>query len=312
MASDSKFSSNETGFVALPPRTVIDVTGNDRATFLHNLCTADVQVLQPGQGTEAFFTDVKGRVLAHGFVLCGDDSLTIDTVGEQAAILMSHLDRYIIREDVKLHDRSREFAYLIVCGESCAACVDLTFGAAPKETLGHIGQSEAVIRSPMVNMTNFLVRLPATEIAKAQTHLEEAGAVKCGLQAFELLRIEACFPYYGLDITDRNLPQEVGRNKQAISFTKGCYLGQETVARLDALGHVNWELSVLRGDSAAGLASGSELEADGEVVARVGSSVNTPDGQLSLLAYVRAAVAKPGQVLETSMGTFQVLRVGAA
>ena len=299
--------TGDVGFVELPARTVIELTGADRATLLHNLCTADVQALQAGQGVEAFFTDVKGKVLSHVFVLCSTDAITLDTTGSQAESLMPHLDRYIIREDVQIQDRSAEFAHLLLSGLHSPAAVGETFGDTPTEMLAHTGDEIVVVRSPMVAPPNFLLRLPTAAKPEVVQRLQAAGAVACEPEMYEALRIETGFPVVGTDISDRNLPQEVGRDAEAISFTKGCYLGQETVARLDALGHVNWMLAGLRAAEAKAVDVGTELEVDGHVVARACSSAYSPQyDALLLLAYVRAAHAKPGTELLTTQGAFVV------
>ena len=92
------------------------LTGADRQTFLNNFCTNDVKRLAPGDSCEAFFTNVKGKILGHGLVTCRDDELVFITVPGQAAKLIEHLDRYVIREDVQLRDTTAERAYLLIAG----------------------------------------------------------------------------------------------------------------------------------------------------------------------------------------------------
>jgi folate-binding protein YgfZ len=114
----------------------------------------------------------------------------------------------------------------------------------------------------------------------------------------EMLRIEAGLPLYGIDLDERNLPQEVNRDAEAISFTKGCYLGQETVARIDALGHVNWLLTGLLLPAGPLPAAGTTFEQDGSDVARMTSSSYSPRLQRPLaMAYVRQRSSSPGTVL---------------
>src|SRR4029453_1620592 len=93
---------------------------------------------------------------------------------------------------------------------------------------------------------SFFLQVARSDVSRLITALLDSGAALCGTDAVETARIEAGFPLFGRDITDDNLPQEVGRDAKAISFTKGCYLGQETVARIDALGHVNRSLVGLK------------------------------------------------------------------
>ena len=121
-------------------------------------------------------------------------------------------------------------------------------------------------RADLAGPVGLLVSGKHDDVAAVRAALVAAGITPCGESAFEAARIEWGFPLYGRDITEANLPQEVARDALAISFTKGCYLGQETVARIDALGHVNKTLVGLRFVSPTVPADGSELTAVGQVV----------------------------------------------
>jgi folate-binding protein YgfZ len=132
--------------------------------------------------------------------------------------------------------------------------------------------------------------------------------VACGQDAFEAARIEQGFPLFGQDISDKNLPQEVGRDKLAISFVKGCYLGQETVARIDALGHVNRKLARLRFSGPAVPGPGTELRAGEQVVGEVTSASWSPRLRSPVaLGYVRTAHLSPGTRLTSSCGEAEVM-----
>ncbi|HEY1066449.1 MAG TPA: glycine cleavage T C-terminal barrel domain-containing protein, partial [Pirellulales bacterium] len=132
--------------------------------------------------------------------------------------------------------------------------------------------------------------------------LRAAGARACGRPSWETVRVEAGLPVFGIDVTDENLAQEVDRNNSAISLTKGCYLGQETVARIDALGHVN---KLLRGVRFAGETpppAGTELRRGEKVVGRVSSAVWSPNFGVVALAFVRREAAAAGTELESASG----------
>ena len=150
-------------------------------------------------------------------------------------------------------------------------------------------------------------------IEAAWPALVAAGARPCGHDAVEMARLEAGTPLFGQDITDKNLPQELARNAFAISFTKGCYLGQETVARIDALGHVNQTLCGLRFPAPHIPPPGTELTADGKVVAHVTSAAFSPRlGSPVALGFVRRGHDAPGTKLRSSLGEASVVELPLA
>ena len=154
----------------------------------------------------------------------------------------------------------------------------------------------------------FFLSYPTERHAEIQQRLGEAGVRPCGAEVFEIVRVEAGFPWYGRDIHEDCLPQEVNRDAQAISFTKGCYLGQETVARIDALGHVNRKLAGVRWYGSEMLQSGQELTVAGQAIGRVTSAVWSPRARAVLaLAYLRHGFDQPGARLETASGVAEVV-----
>lgn len=228
-------------------RTQIELTGADRAKFLHGFCTNDIKRLEPGQGCEGFLTNIKGRVVGHIFVFATATSLWLDTVSGQEAAIVSHLDRYLIREDVQFVSHP-ERAELFVTGPHAAQLLMLDEGLPP---CGHVaresfGQPFDIRRVDLFGSPGFLISLPHTALETMKSSLLAVGCIAGSSDLFESLRIAAGFPLYGIDITDENLAQEVARTSQCISFTKGCYLGQEPIARLDAMGHTNRELRRIR------------------------------------------------------------------
>ena len=220
------------GFCRLP-RTLIEFRGSDRTTFLHNLCTNDIEKLQIGQGCEAFITNVQGKTIGHVVIAVEEDSIWLSTVPGQADMLLAHFDRYLITEDVQLSDRSDDWQMLVIGGAESGPLVSQLFSVAPPSaSYSHASQQDrwSVQRVPFSVSPAFLVHLSVGESSDWKQTLTSSGAVECDLETFDSVRIESGYPEFGRDITDKNLPQEVDRDEFAISFTKGCYLGQETVS----------------------------------------------------------------------------------
>lgn len=289
------------GVVKLTDWSSITLTGNDRQKFLHNFCTNDIKRLRPGDSCEAFILNVKGKVLGHGIVSCRDGELVVFGEPGQAETLIAHLDRYLIREDVQLRDATAERSYILVAGGGATRTVVERVGDADGRILaviqgGWLGSEvECVLETAVSDRDEVIVKLM------------ELGGVAAG-EAFEAVRIEAGVPLFGTDYGNENLPQEVGRDRQAISFTKGCYLGQETVARIDALGHVNQRIAGVRFLETAVPKVGTELTQNSGVAGRVTSAVFSPRLHAPLaLAMVRNEVSSAGTRLESSAGECEVV-----
>ena len=279
-------------------RTQIQLTGADRAKFLHGFCTNDIKRLQPGQGSEGFLTNIKGKVVGHVFVFATEASLWLDTVAGQGGAIISHLDRYLIREDVQFVSHS-DRGELFITGPHAAQLLMLDEGLPPS---GHVARESFglpfdIRRVDLFGQPGFLISLPRAGVETVKLSLLAVGCVAGSSELFESLRIAAGFPLYGIDITDENLAQEVARTPQCISFTKGCYLGQEPIARLDAMGHTNRELRRLRFAPGAQPTPGTKLlaaETDDEVgVLTSVAPLKTVVGETLALGYLKTKFGKP-------------------
>jgi tRNA-modifying protein YgfZ len=232
-------------------RTQIEVTGSDRVRFLHSFTSNDIKGLKPGQGCETFVTNLKGKVAAHVFVFCGEKSHWLDgTPGQQSAII-SHLGKFVLIDDVQLIPRTDERGELFVTGPLAAQLLQLDEGTKVGNTIQRETENGAIHirRVDLLGSPGFLLSVPCEQTERVKLSLRGLGVAEGTRELFEMLRIEAGYPLYGVDITDDHLAQEVARTKQCVSFNKGCYLGQETIARLDALGHTNRELRPLQFES---------------------------------------------------------------
>lgn len=289
------------GVVELCNWSSVTVTGADRQKFLNSFCTNDVKRLKSGDSCEAFFTNVKGKISGYGIVSCREDELVIVGAPGQPPTLIEHLDRYIIREDVQLRDTTAERSYLLVAGGEAAKELHQSIELLP---------SIAVTTIPcnlVSSAYQAVVELSLIELPVVLNLIRTQEIVLAGL-AFDAVRIEAGVPLFQVDFDESNFPQEVGRDRQAISFTKGCYLGQETVARIDALGHVNQGLVGVQFSGSDVPISGVELSRAGAVVGRVTSAAFSPElGAPLALAMVRRDANAFGVQLESSIGKCEVV-----
>ena len=289
-------------------RTQIEVTGRDRVKFLHSFCTNDIKKLQPGQGCEAFVTNVNGKVLGHIFVFAERDSLWLESVAGSTATLLPHFDKYLITEDVRFADRSAEFAELLLVGEHSTELIErLGLSVAKLARNEHLSHGNDVLPVQSVRRVDWfgsptwLFLIPIAQREDTRQALIQAGASLGDVELFHSLRIAAGFPLFGIDITEDNLAQEVGRTPLAVSFTKGCYLGQEPIARIDAMGHVNRQLCRLEISSGSPPVAGTSVldkpAPDGKVVGTIASATKNrlADADKPIaLAYLRSAFAKTG------------------
>lgn len=285
-------------------RGLIEVTGRDRAAWLHNLVTNAVKTLQPGEGNYAFALNVKGRILFDCNILIYRDAIWIDLDRAALSPALSHLNRYIITEDVQLTDRSDDYARIALVGPRAAEIAD-ALGASHAAAMPVPGLTSATL----VQKSRPLVRTDFAGVFGAELFIEAADAVACwsrlleigrpvelgpvGWRALEILRIEAGRPAYGRELHDEVLPAETGQLSRAVSFVKGCYLGQEVVERMRSHGAVARGLVSLRlGELPSTLPA--PLIGDAGEAGRLTSACQSPtSGSAIGLGYVRAAI-KPG------------------
>jgi len=264
--------------------SVLLVSGPDAVRFIDNFTTAAVSPLAVGRGTEGFFTDARGWVLALTTILRTTDGLWIDAPAGLAVGLREHLEHYHIREQFELTDASDAFTHVVVAGPQSAAWLEARCGAIlPTELLGHVrGQlgpvPVAIVRIDWYGPTSFLLQAATADRKRLTAWLESERLPAANAVAAEAVRIEVGMPAPA-DIPEKTLPQELGRDQRAICFTKGCYLGQETVARIDALGHVNRRFVALAIDALEHSplpAAGAVVRAGNEVVGRLSSVCFSP------------------------------------
>jgi len=282
----------------LPQRSLVVATGRDAVAFVDRFTTASLAPLMPGHGTESVFCDARGHVLAVALVLRTDDGLEIDAGAPASSALLEHLEHHHIREQVEFRDASSAHATMLMAGPAAADWLAARLGAvaaAPGDHTGGVagGTAVQVVRIDGYGPDAFLLRTAAADAAALRGWLADSGLAMATSEAIETVRIEQRTPA-SVDIPEKTLPQELDLPARAICFTKGCYLGQETVARLDALGHVNRRLAVVGCAGRVPPPLGTPLLADGAPVATITSACAAPGAEASLaLALVHRRGAEP-------------------
>ena len=290
-------------------RGLLRMVGEDALDLLHRLSTQDLLALQPGEGAATVLTTSKGRILDVIVVQRRADSLRLHVSPGNQPRVLEWLDTYTILEDSEASDATAEHGQLLVFGPAVGEIVGAAASDPALEGLGLFHHREARLAAAEVTITRaeapagggFHVATPASEMAAARQALIDAGAVPVDPDTLEVLRVEAGLPAFGSELDERWNPHEAGLERH-ISYTKGCYIGQEVIARLDAYDKVQRELRGLRALGGVVPPVGSKLLADGKDAGAVTSGIDSPDFGPIALAYVRRAHAEPGARLVTSDG----------
>ena len=270
---------------ALEDLGVLLVTGEDRQSWLNGMVTGDVAKLEPGARLEVCFTNVKGKVVALADVWHAGDCLRVVTERERIGVLLTMLERLIVMEDVTIADDSAAWSVLSVQGPVAQAVVERAgLAGLPSDRTGSGG---------------FDLLQPVVDSDAAVERLLDAGAVRGSPAALEALRLEAAAPRWGADVTDDLFPQEARLEAHRVSFTKGCYVGQEPVTRLQSRGHANRFLTPLDLGDADPPTAGAVVRRGDAEVGRITSSARGPTvGRTIALALLRREAAGPGTDLD--------------
>ncbi|MDX6683361.1 MAG: hypothetical protein QOG94_3400 [Solirubrobacteraceae bacterium] len=291
LVSEYRALTDGCGLVDRSERGKLALTGADARAFLAGQVTNDIVGLTAGSGCYAAFLTHKGKMLGDLRVLAADapeQQLLLDTERSTLQALFDMIRRFKIGYDVELHKRTVQCGLLSLIGpraRAIAGAEDL-----PDDEHAH-RPGEIAGRDVRLIVTDggIDVLCDAADTDAVRDALEHAGATPVSEAATEIVRVERGRPRYGADLDDTTIPQEAGLNARAVSFTKGCYVGQETVARLFYRGKPNRHLRGLRLSEPAG--AGSELKLGERVVGRISSSVVSPTHGPIALALVRREAA---------------------
>ncbi len=292
------------GIFRLPGRRVLAVRGSDRVRWLDGMVSNEVRTLGPGRsGCHATLLTRTGRIVAELHVLWGPDELWLELDAEAAALARAHLEKFIIADDVALGAPARNLERLGLEGPAARPVLAAAAGTLPAlaphavaelrigdlevrvAAYGWSGEAALQLFAPAGSGDSLSARL--CESGRAH------GVVEAGAEALEILRIEAGIPRFGAELDESVLPDEA-RLEACVSTTKGCYTGQEVVARLRSRGQVSHRLLGLRSEGESPLRVGADVLLEGARIGEVTSACRSPAAGSIALAFLRRPHHEPG------------------
>ncbi len=300
---------NGCGIYDLGFRARISLTGGDRVRWLNGMVTNNIRDLAAGHGVYAFLLNPQGRILGDMFVYNQGEALIAETDQSQVEKIIATFDHYIIMDDVEVTDISEQQTALGLAGPRARAILNLAGIEVPNlRPLQMItprcncdcGCLECtVIRGEDEGHESYEIWLTPKDVHKTWQALIAAGATPVGSEALEMQRIVSGIPLYGVDIRERDLPQET-EQMRALNFNKGCYVGQEIVERIRSRGNVHRKFTGFVVEGAAAISPGDKIVADAKEVGEVTSAAAMPSAsgaQTVALGYIRREAGLPGRAV---------------
>jgi folate-binding protein YgfZ len=307
------------GIVDRSTRGTVQVTGADRVSFLHGLLTNDIKALVPGRGCYAAWLTPQGRMITDVRVLVSDERILLDVRAVDASTIARRLERLVFSEDVQLSDLTSDMTQMRVLGPRAPqAVIDALEAliARPVPMKGdELGQwtdyqssnfsfedgQALIVRNDDLGVAGYDIYLAGRRHVAAagemRKSLQQQGVEEIDHETAETLRIEAGRPLFGVDMDEETIPLEAGIEDRAISFSKGCYVGQEVIVRVTSRGHgrVARRLVGLTLDGPRVPPHGDPLFADEREIGRVTSATQSPTlGRPIALGYVHRDFTEPG------------------
>ena len=293
-------------------REALRITGEDRTSFLHGMVTQDVKGLGAGASAYTALITVKGAMVGDARIVRREDDLLLEVEPGLGDKIRQFLEKFLISEDAELHDATDEVALLRLLGPRTGELLAAVLGAPLEPLPVDATRAARLADQDVLLIGNARLQAQAVDVLVPRAGLEAvwraltgAGAAfglsLLGWRALEAVRVEAGVPRYGQDMVDTTIPLEANLT-HAISYNKGCYIGQEVIARATFRGHMNRKLAGLRlgGDEAA---PGTELKKDGKKVGWLTTVTRAPGTDAPVaLGYVHRDHLEPGTVLTLGDG----------
>jgi aminomethyltransferase len=293
---------NGAGIFEFPQRGLIEVSGGEAVQFLNGMLTNDIAKLPENSWMLAAFPNVQGRLLAFVRVLRIGDRFIFDTEAATKEKVFNNLFRFTFAGDFKVRDLSEEMNLLSLQGKRAAEILSSTFKVQGSKSevfeADYKGEKVFIVQAAHAAENGFDLFAPADLVIDLSNEFENSGALKISDEAREVLRVEAGIPIYAVDMDETTVVLETGLD-EAVSFTKGCYVGQEVIIRIHHRGHVAKKLAGLIFDEPAEIPTGAELKTpEGKNAGRITSIAFSPalNKQIAL-AYVRYDFLRSGTEL---------------
>jgi folate-binding protein YgfZ len=290
------------GIVRRGDRGVLGVSGADRLTWLQGLLTNDVAALAPGGVCEAAYLTPQGRMITDMRVVALDDRALLDVPAPLAASLRAKLDTLLFAEDAAIDDLSGTVHLVEAHGPSApavVAAIDAPDAARPI----------ALVRHDAYEIPGYAIFVAAADVDATLAALGAAGGVETTLETLDVVRIEAGRPAFLVDMDEHTIPLEAGIEERAISFTKGCYVGQEVIVRVmhRGQGRVAKKLVGLRLSTSDVPAAGSPIVAGGREIGRITSAAFSPSLSSGIaLGYVHRDFVLPATPLRVTTSSGEI------
>jgi folate-binding protein YgfZ len=322
LATEYRYACETVALVDKNYRAFFELSGPDRVRYLNAIVTNDIRNLGPGQATPALLLNPQGHILAELEIYAHEDHLQVVSYATIRERLLAALDKYIIMDDVTLEDATERFAVLALEGPRTPQVVRELggFDLASLDELGHRMATVGAIPARIVRRSSggvpgaeFIVGRSEAgalwEILKSAAAKHGGGPI--GYAALRALRLEAGIPWFGYDFDEKVIPHEAALEQTHISYTKGCYTGQEIVERVRSRGHVNRRRVSLEFSGTETPASGTALLFDGKEAGHVTGAAFSPRlGHAVGMGYVRREANAPGSQLTWPGGTARVIELG--
>ncbi len=305
--SEEEYSAvrNATGVVDVSYRAMIRLHGPDRVDFLHQILSNDIKRLSPGAGCYAALLSVQGKVMGVMKALATEDAIWLETEPVTRAAVLDGLEKYKLTQQVHIEDVSAAFIKVLLQGPNATGLLQTLVHQelSLDEDLQHRecqleSRTIRVIWTSETGEGGYELIAPIALASRLWTRLMETGVpfglLPIGFRAFNILRVEAGIPWYGVDVDDTNFPQEA-RMDDILDWTKGCYVGQEPVARIKFRGHVNRQLTGLKFAQGAEPESGNKIVQQGREIGHITTAVDSFYLNCPIaLGYIRREYLEPG------------------
>ncbi|MDA2935196.1 hypothetical protein MYX82_12775 [Acidobacteria bacterium AH-259-D05] len=306
---------NAVGFLDLCGRGKIEVTGPDRVTFLHSMTSNDVVELPEWEGRYGTFLTARGKIVSDFFYYKFPEAIIIDVAADLLTVTLQTFEKYMVMDEVYLKDISGATAHVSVQGPAASSLVEELFSdSAPSKQyavreVSWQNESLWLIRKEELAESGFEMISPQAVANSLRSAILEKGSrlgmLEISQEARNILRMEAGIPWYGVDMDENRYPMEA-RLEEAISLTKGCYIGQEVVAKATHIGGVSNLLMGLKiQESYLPSKDSRVLNTEGTQIGTITSAVFSPRCECPIaFAYLKRAFAQPGQIcqVETAEG----------